>query len=335
MFSHSKPFTRRFIVLLLGCAAIVTSANADAQGLGVAGNLISQSDGARALEVQQVIPGSLAERLGILRGDVIQSINGIAPGDASTNQMALASGGRIPVVAVIRGDTLRTLPEVSPPILPGNPYAPDPVVPMRPHRPGGPFVPDRPSDPIELVPGQRGPNLQIELRASPTFGGLSVHRVFPRGLGDRLRFQVGDVITAVNRISVNTTSEFHAAYVVTDNRDIVLSVQRRGQSGKITLDRDTIRKATAPPGTITTPLKLKVFLDPRGQVTIGGGEDDGLGKQLGLVQRGIRIIDINGQPIRHGGDLKEIDRQIEAGTVRRLVIRIVRPDGRPDTVSYP
>ena len=78
-----------------------------------------------------------------------------------------------------------------------------------------------------------------------------------------------------------------------------------------------------------------MFLDLRGQVTVGGGENDGLGNKLGLKQRGIRILDINGRTIRNGGDLQAIDREIEAGKVRRLVINFVRPDGRPDRVSYP
>ncbi|WP_182866190.1 PDZ domain-containing protein [Rhodopirellula sp. JC639] len=324
------------MTIILASLSVGPLASVQGQGLGIQGNLIRQSDGSTAFAVHTVNRGGLANRLGIQSGDVVTSINGVAPADAAANQKALELAGGSSTIVVLRNGRPISLQLPPDGILPDGPVVSHrPGLPGRPGRPDGPFDPDRPNKPIELVPGQRGPNLQIQLQPSEAFDGLTVQKLLPRGLGAGLRFQLGDVITAVNGTTVNTLVEFSSAYIVSERRDIVVSVLRRGRSGTITINQETLRKASAPRGTILQPLKLKVFLDFRGQVTVGGGEDDGLGAKLGLKQRGVRILEVNGRAIRNGGDLRELDRQIEDGKVRRLVIKIIRPDGQSDTVVYP
>ena len=327
-----------------------------AQGLGVTGNLIELLGGDRVLEVQIVVPGSLASQVGIARGDRILSINGLAPGNAAVNQLAIARGGGRLEIMVQRNGAPLTLrnnqfgggfgtPGYGAPGYGAPGYRIPGYGTPGYGRPGssipgsGSFPPI--DAPIRLTPGGRGPNLQMNLEASVGFGGVKVTEVTRGGIGHRLQFRVGDVITTVNGTPVNSTLQFQRTYVVNNRRQIVLGVIRNGRAGTVVIDERTLghqpHRPQPPqaPQPITTKLGLSTFQDREGKVTVAGGSEQGLAKQLGIATRGIRILEINGQPIRRPGDLNKIDDAIAAGKVTRLVITILRPGGVRETVSYP
>jgi S1-C subfamily serine protease len=180
----------------------------------------------------------------------------------------------------------------------------------------------------------------MSLESLPGFGGVKVTEVTPGGIGHHLRFRRGDVITTVNGAPVDSPLQFQRVYVVNNRRQIVLGVIRNGRPGTVTIDERSLPGRPGPrppqgPTPITTKLELSTFQDREGKVTVAGGSEQGLGKQLGIAIRGTRILEINGQPIRRTGDLNKIDEAIAAGRVTRLVISIIRPDGARQTVSFP
>ncbi len=342
---------------------------AGAQGLGVVGNLVGLLGSSPVLEVQTVVPGGLASRVGVFPGDSIISINGVAPGDATVNQRAIALGGGRLAIVVQRNGTLINLGNDQ---LGGNfggsGFGNSGFGDSRFGHSGfdhsrfgnsrfgnsgfgnsgfgnsgfgnsgfgsAPFVPNNvEGNRLQLTPGRPGPNLQMTLESSRGFSGVQVSRVVHGGLGDQLRFQAGDVITSVNERPVNTTAQFSEAYVANNRRQIVFGVLRRGRAGTVTLSEQALRRAALPAGAISTELGLTTFYDREGKVTVAGGSKDGLGAQLGIATRGTRILEINGQPIRTPAEVKRIDDEIAAGRMTRLVINIIRPDGTRDTVSY-
>ena len=63
------------------------------------GDLVTNVDGSRVLVIRNVVLNGLASRIGVLPGDQVISINGLAPGDAfdlaSAVQFALSHNGPV------------------------------------------------------------------------------------------------------------------------------------------------------------------------------------------------------------------------------------------------
>lgn len=329
------------IAMVLLTTAIVQR-DVAAQGLGVAGSLQQLSNGSAILRVQQVVPGSLASRLGVVAGDSIVSINGFPPGDRVANDRAIAAGRGLPTIVVDRRGARVTL---------GNRGGTVPILPGGGHIPGGGQIPGggltRPS--VELIPHRKGPDLQIDLETTTGLSGsrVSVIGVQRNGLGHLLGLRIGDVIDSVNLRPVSTVDEAARLYVVTDRRQIIIGASRNGSRGKIVIDEPTLRRLLGnrpgtgrpgtkpkPPAKLKTPLKLITFRRPDGKVTVSGGTS-GLGSKLGLAVRGTVILSVNGTAIRTPADMKRIDDAILNGEYTQLSIRVIRPSGKEETVRYP
>lgn len=308
---------------------LFASGQIHAQGLGVAGNLVTRADGSRRLQVQQVVRGGLGHRVGMVAGDAIVSINGFPPGDKFVNERAIAAGGAVPTIVVERAGSRLTL---------GNRNVPQPGI-----FPGNGF---------ELIPFESGPDLQIDLETSSGLTGtrVTVTRVTRGGLGQKLGFRSGDVIDSINRRAVYTTEEAARAYVVNRQRQIVIGVLRVADRGNVVIDEPTLRRLVVnrphrpgtgkppgkqPPTVRLKPLELTTFRRPDGKLTVNSGKNTGLGKQLGIAERGTVILSVNGTPVRTPSDLQQFDARIKSGEVTRLTIRVIRPDRTEATVSYP
>ncbi len=299
-------------------------ATAAGQGLGVGGDMLTLSDGTRVLRVQSVARGGLADRLGIIAGDNIYSINNFPPSDAAGNERAIAAGRGVLSIDVDRRGQRLTLGS-------GFPGAVDPVHPdeYRP-RPGVILPGDRLARPIA------GPELQIDLVVSSTLAGdrVRVSRVTPGGLGQRRGLRVGDVIDSINSIRVSSLELAQRAYVYRNGR-IVLRVVQDGIPREIVFSRGPVSPPGRPPSgkpVIDRPLGLKSVRNNTGLVVVGGAAE-GLGQELGII-RGTIIHSINGAAIRVPADLMRIDEAIAAGSVSRLVIEVER-EGKREIVRYP
>lgn len=320
--THGIRFAR---VVAFALLPLITTA-ASGQGLGVAGNMVTLSDGSRVLQVQSVVRGGLADRVGMIAGDNIHRINGFPPSDAAGNERAIAAGrGLISIDLDRQGRRLML----------GNGF-PGPV---------GPTYPDEFADRPGRIPGgglltrpAAGPELQIDLEVSSTLSGdrLRVSRVTPGGLGQKRGLRVGDVIDSINGIRVSSLELARRAYVYRNGR-IVLRVIQQGSPREVVF----LRRPTQLPGElphkkplIDRPLGLKSFRNNTGLVVLGGA-DDGLGRQLGIAQRGTIIRSINGKATRVPADLIRIDEAIAAGSVSRLVIEVERAGGKREIVRYP
>jgi S1-C subfamily serine protease len=81
-----------------------------AQGLLVDADFLLMPDGSKDAEVNSVLRGGVAERVGVMAGDVILSINGFPPGAAAENQPAIAAGrGAISIIVNGRNRSPATL----------------------------------------------------------------------------------------------------------------------------------------------------------------------------------------------------------------------------------
>jgi S1-C subfamily serine protease len=302
------------------------TAAANGQGLGVVGNMVTLSDGSRVLQVQSAVRGGLADRVGMIAGDNIHGINGFPPSDAAGNERAIAAGRGLISIDLDRQGRRLTL---------GNGF------------PGsvGPTYPDEFADRPGQIPvggsltrPAAGPELQIDLEISSTLSGdrLRVSRVTPGGLGQKRGLRVGDVIDSINGIRVSSLELARRAYIYRNGR-IVLRVIQQGLRREVVF----LRKPNQLPGdlpnkkpVIDRPLGLKSFRNNTGLVVLGGTQD-GLGRELGIAQRGTIIRSINGKATRVPADLMRIDEAIAAGSVSRLVIEVERAGGKRETVRYP
>lgn len=100
----------RYLVLALtaGMFAVTIAGSVHAQGLGFQGALVSVADGSRMAQVHSVSPGGMAQRMGVMPGDVILSINSFWPGNAAWNQRAIGAGrGTVTLLVNRQGRTFK------------------------------------------------------------------------------------------------------------------------------------------------------------------------------------------------------------------------------------
>ena len=340
---------------LLACSLILLATTISAQGLGVAGGLARMSDGTALFQVSSVAPGGLAARLGIVPGDLIHSINGLPPGNAATNQQAIArGGGKLSLVVtragrrMVLGDPVpsNSLPRPGQISIPGIgginfPFGIDPdwgQIPTKPNpvSPGGGFIPSQPAtSALNLVPGTRGPALQMNVIENIGLGGnqVVVEWVTAGGIGDRLGFRAGDIITSVNGLPVTSRNQLISNYIVPQNRTITFGVLRGGRAGTITLNSHALRGGRSNPGVgprspsrpqpspIITELGFSYYRNSRGEIVVQNVVG-GLGVRLGLT-RGMRVESVNGRKVNSVHALKDFEKQLLAGQVTAVTMTVL------------
>ena len=317
----SRPIRCLLSISMLLC---LFSSMSTAQGLGVTGDLITNLDGSRVLLVRNVIGQGLAHRLGILPGDTILSINNFAPGDALINQQAIAAGGgRLAVLVNRQGVPLRLGDRVGQYYVPGS-FGP--AVPYDPRVPDGTRIPGTAIDRHQArrPAGRPGPNLLVDLDEKQDIGGtrVVVRSVNPAGRGAQEGFKQGDIIDSVNAVKIRSLRDVRDAYYFR-NGQIVITIVRGAGVQQITLqDKDTTRRT----------LGLTCIMTQQRQIKVTGSNPQGLGREIGIAERGTVISKVNGTAIRTPADMKRVDQAIIEGRITQLEIEFIPPGGQPQIV---
>ena len=169
----------------------------------------------RGALVTQVEPGSSAERAGIQAGDVVVAIDNQAIDSSADvrNTVGLVRAGDSVSVTALRGGDRRTVrTTVAPDAEPGDAAA-------------------RAADPqsVSLLAGATIMELPRDHPAYGRVNGIWVSAVAPGSVAARLGLRADDVITGVNRNSIESVADLTAA--LTDAKPpIALQVQREGRS---------------------------------------------------------------------------------------------------------
>jgi Do/DeqQ family serine protease len=181
----------------------------------------------RGALVNQVEPGSPAERAGIKQGDVITEVQGrrVSDGNELRNAISnLAPGTSVPVKVVRDGRTSElsaTLDELKASNATGE---------------------DRDESGSSAAPGRFGmqvapltPELARRYELPRTVTGVVVTDVDPNGVAAESGVQPNDVIEKVNGKATTTVAELKAAIERTGGKPVLVLVNRQGQSLFLTL----------------------------------------------------------------------------------------------------
>jgi Do/DeqQ family serine protease len=181
----------------------------------------------RGALVNQVEPGSPAERAGIRQGDVITEVQGrrVSDGNELRNAISnLAPGTSVPVKVVRDGRTSEfsaTLDELKARNATGE---------------------DRDEPGSSASPGRFGmqvapltPELARQYELPRAVKGVVVTDVDPNGIAAESGVQPNDVIEKINGKATTTIAELKAAIEHTDDKPVLVLVNRQGQSLFLTL----------------------------------------------------------------------------------------------------
>jgi Do/DeqQ family serine protease len=184
---------------------------------------LSQASGAI---VSNVAAGSAAERAGVLRGDVIRSLNGqlVTDTNALRNRIAALEPGSTATLVVVRDGNERTL-QVTLEEAPASRAARG--------RSGSGSGADDTALGVAVAPltpeTAAGAGLPRDAR------GLLVQSVNPDGRAANAGIRQGDVIAEVNRKPVGTIEELRGALKASAGRPVLMLVNREGQSFFVTV----------------------------------------------------------------------------------------------------
>lgn len=273
-------------------------------------------DGSKVLVVRIVVPQSLAQRLGVLPGDQILSINGFAPGDALVNQRSIATrGGRLSVVVDRQGTRFELGDRLGPSTLPG--------LFGHSHRHDGSRVLRVPLEKPDSLRWARrpGPDLLVDLEEIQDLSGyrVRVRSVTPGGQGSKEGLKSGDIIDSINGAKAKSLRDVRDAYYYR-NGQITITFLRGAAVHRIALhDRDSKRQT----------LGLTCILTQKRQVKVTGADQKGLGAQMGIAQRGTVITKVNGDLVRTPADIKRVDQAIIDGRITDLQVEFTPPGGKP------
>jgi serine protease Do len=187
----------------------VTSEMAESLGL-------KQSTGAI---VSSVAPGSAAERAGVKRGDVIQSLNGQSVHDTNTlrNRVAESGPGSTAELVVLRDGSEKHLTVK---LDEANPEK------MARGRDSVPDSDDNTALGVSVAP--LTPELAARAKAPKDAKGLLVEDVNPDGRAAAAGIQAGDIIQEVNRQTVNSVDDLRAAMKKSAARPALMLINRQG-----------------------------------------------------------------------------------------------------------
>ncbi len=168
--------------------------------------------------------------------------------------------------------------------------------------------------------GRPGPNLLVDLDEKQDLGGTRVwvRSVNPAGRGAQQGFKQGDIIESVNGVKIRSLRDVRDAYYFR-NGQIVITIVRGAGVQRITLqDKDTTRRT----------LGLTCIMTQQRQIKVTGSNPHGLGREIGIAERGTVITKVNGTVIRTPADIKRVDQAIIDGRITQLEIEFIPPGGR-------
>jgi Do/DeqQ family serine protease len=177
--------------------------------------------------VSSVSPGSAAERAGVKRGDVIQTLNGKPVHDINTlrNRVAEAGPGSTADLVILRDGSEKTLSvkldEANPDKL------------ARRGSDGEPGADDKTALGVSVTP--LTPELAARARVPKDAKGLLVEDVNPDGRAALAGIQPGDVIQEVNRQTVTSVDDLKSAMKKSADKPTLLLINRQGNDLFVTV----------------------------------------------------------------------------------------------------
>jgi S1-C subfamily serine protease len=177
--------------------------------------------------VSSVSPGSAAERAGVKRGDVIQTLNGKPVHDINTlrNRVAEAGPGSTADLVILRDGSEKKLSVKL-----------DEANPDKLARRGGdgePGADDKTALGVSVAP--LTPELAARARVPKDAKGLLVEDVNPDGRAALAGIQPGDVIQEVNRQTVTSVDDLKSAMKKSADKPTLLLINRQGNDLFVTV----------------------------------------------------------------------------------------------------
>ncbi len=170
--------------------------------------------------VSGITPGGAADRAGLKRGDVIQSLNGQQVRDMNTlrNRIAETSPQSAAELVIVRDGAEKRITAKLDELSTG--------------KQAGSFDRDEAGDADRTALGvavaPMSPELASRLGVPPTTKGLVVQNVDPDGRAVKAGIRSGDVIQEVNRRQVDSVADLRAALRQTSDKPALLLINRQG-----------------------------------------------------------------------------------------------------------
>jgi serine protease Do len=181
----------------------------------------------RGIIVADIMPSGPAERAGLRRGDVITAVDGKPVDDPGhfRNLIAQTTPGSTVRLSVLREGRPQTL-EVAIAEAPERPV-PAAAVPGPSRR-----------ESLGMSVGDLTPDLARALGPSAPGHGALVTGIVPGGIAEDSGLRAGDVILEVNGRPVRLARDFGRALEEARGKDVVVTVNRGGQTAYVVLDQD-------------------------------------------------------------------------------------------------
>jgi S1-C subfamily serine protease len=177
--------------------------------------------------VSQIQPDSAAERVGLIRGDVILALNGNAVSDTNSfrNDIARTPPGRTVTLRIWRGGNEQ---ELRPTL---GEFAPE----QRPARVASPESGAVDGGKLGLAVQPLTSAVARQLGINPNTEGLVVVEVVPFGPGAEAGIRQGDVIEEANQQPVRSVNDLRAAIDRAGKDPLLLLVNHRGTTIFVTI----------------------------------------------------------------------------------------------------
>jgi Do/DeqQ family serine protease len=184
---------------------------------------------AHGVIVSSVTAGSAAERAGVKRGDVIETLNGKPVHDINSlrNRVADAGPGQTAELGIRRDGSEKTL---SVKLDEANP---DKLARRGSDNDGEPGTDDKTALGVSVAP--LTPEVAARARVPKDTKGLLVEDVNPDGRAALAGIQAGDVIEEVNRQAVTSVADLKAALKKSADRPTLLLINRQGNDLFVTV----------------------------------------------------------------------------------------------------
>jgi Do/DeqQ family serine protease len=175
----------------------------------------------RGVVVNQVTPGSPAERAGIKTEDVITAFNGASVNDSNDlrNKVASTKPGTEVNLTIVRGGHEQQVKATLGEFHPAEEQSSNAAPPA-----------DQDSGALGIQVQPLTPELASQVGVPAATQGLIVAGVSPGSPADDAGIARGDVITQINRQPIRTTADVKAALAKSGNKPALLLVNRKGST---------------------------------------------------------------------------------------------------------